>query len=364
MHQSKHPLFQKEVDQRFAEVCTPEQAYHWLKEQRPPISVYRNRFSLIDDHREIETILLHRQDALIDHGLARYGWSIEVADKLYPRLEIKDRIIMRCFHIAAAGPFFADDAEITPDLIREIEAWATNPNLGDGHFERLFKRSDIFERLSDDEYMGVIRCAGYNKRLQTPYESLFLDGFDDYTYHKVFAEAWNLVMQVEPTDTWAGALISLLQNCVPYGYQIDVDEALERWRIDEKPYDKDKWHSMSRSWYLRSYIALLEKDDKKLLQSDDAACRAAFYTRFDPTIVTNWREFAQVDGEVFFEHAMRNGKIWRSTPDRHALERIAWALPDKHSTMDAQNSYRAREQWMKEEHPDWFADDEIDTLKA
>ncbi|MFG1349910.1 hypothetical protein [Xanthobacter autotrophicus] len=350
----------KLIDLRYLEVCNSQMAFDWLSKQEPPRSVYRNRFSLTDDHSDLEWVLFERNDALIDHGLARYGWACDVASKLYTRIGHADRCTMRACHIAGGGPSEPFDllSAISPDTMAELTCWVTNPNIGDQNFDYLFKRENVFSLLNEEQFQKVLASSGANPRISTPYKSLFMDGWDQYSYHRVFDEAWLLTMHVPMSQEWASVLESLLQNAVAWSPSLDVSAALERWRIDDKPEDSTEWFNHSPSWYLRGIIARLLKPTSDILHSSDMALRASFYSRFDPAKFPNWANFAEHDGSVFFEYALQNEALWRVEEDRHQLEGLAWAMPDPRSSLDAPNHYKAVEERMRKKYPGWFADEE------
>ncbi|RWN99363.1 hypothetical protein [Mesorhizobium sp.] len=344
------------VEKRFLEVCTPEMAFAWLRDQPPVKDFYRHQYSRLGAADGQEKVLLDRQEALIDYGLARYGRSREVTEALYARLGQSDRCVMRACHVSGGGPeTFNIGEEISSTVQGEMECWVTNPNIGDDAFLDLFNRQGVFEKATDEQWMQLLAWAGSNPRLATAYDdSGYLDGWDEYSYRKVFHQAWQLTEKVPATQEWAGTLNVLLQNLVPAAHDLDVAGVLERWRIDDPENESKPWHSQSRSWYLRTCIARLEEATSAQLSSGDAAVRASFYGRFDPHSFPKWQTFIDRDGEVFFQYAVMNNMLWRSWDDRQQLSEISWAVPDPRSNMDAPNLFRAVEQRMRAEHPDWF----------
>jgi hypothetical protein len=189
------------IEGKYLSVCSPEMAYQWLRSRTPDTSVYRNApcIGVSGDHDHYETILLERNDPLIDFGLARYGWSIEVAKKLYERLDHAAKCAMRAYHLSQGGPAepFLEMDVSNEESLRELIAWIYNPYHGDDFFDDLFNKTGVFERLADDSYLTLIYLAGRNKRLSTPYESLSLDGWDEYRYHEVFHQAWKLARALD-----------------------------------------------------------------------------------------------------------------------------------------------------------------------
>ena len=50
--------------------------------------------------------------------------------------------------------------------------------------------------------------------------------------------------------------------------------------------------------------------------------------------------------------------MWESREERDRLERVAWSCPDLYRDMMMQDIYRAREKSLREEHPEWFYDED------
>jgi hypothetical protein len=113
---------------------------------------------------------------------------------------------------------------------------------------------------------------------------------------------------------------------------------------------------------VRTRIADLLKADDALLKSDDIALRASFYRRFDPKRCPNWVKFNELDGEEFLEAALWNKHIWKSEPDRERLSQICWDHPDPDSSLRMPNLFRAHEDRMRTEHPDWFSNEQAAPL--
>jgi hypothetical protein len=132
---------------------------------------------------------------------------------------------------------------------------------------------------------------------------------------------------------------------------------LSRWYIDDASENStNNPPAFQYGFYLRTRIADLLKPDGALLTSTDAALRASFYRRFDPRRAPDWAKFAERDGEVFLEAALMNGLIWKSEVDRETLSQLCWDHPDSKSDMVMPNFFRAREDIMRSDHPDWFSD--------
>jgi hypothetical protein len=348
----------KIIDAKFLGVCPAADAVQWLRERREKISDV-NRASRFEEHEFLESVLLDRCDPHIDFGLARYGLDHKVAHRLYDRGDEG----LRCTILASAPHGGFDHyrsmfvvAEPASDNLVELLALVSNPHLDDEVLEACFERKDLFSQVSDDHYRSLLFALGDNPRLAKPYDDRFLDGWSDYMYHRVFAAAWNLTVSLPATIQWAVALSHLLKNCSP-PRNFDAVVALSRWYIDDAPGSSaTNPPAVQYGFYLRTRIADLLKADEALLKSDDVALRASFYRRLDPQRYPTWAKFAERDGEAFLEAALVNKLIWKSEADRETLSQLCWDHPDPDSNLYMPNYFRAREDTMRTEHPEWFSD--------
>ena len=236
----------------------------------------------------------------------------------------------------------------------ELEALALNPHLPDKFYVHLLERTGYFAELDERNYMFMLYNLGENARLSTPYDDTFLDGWSDFTYHEVFKAAWQLSTSVPANQEWAYVLMSLLRKTQPPVNFENVEEVIERWRIDPTNDNEDDYYSPGNAFDLRSRLADLLKADEKLLNSPDLALRKSFYRRFSPWEFENWPDFLEKDGEAFVENAIENISLWESSTERRKLREVAWDCPDPYSSMSMPNMYRGRAEWLEKEHPEWF----------
>jgi hypothetical protein len=350
--QSKNDI----ITTKYLRVCPPTEAVNWLKERRQKIENVNNSF-LLPNRELIEGTLLERFDAYIDFGLALYGVDHKTAQKLYSKGDLG----LRCTILANTpnGGYDAIQsrfvvAELAPDNLVELSALMSNPNIDDRILEFCFERKQLFEKVSDEHYRNILLVVGDNPRLSKPYDDRWVDGYADYSYHKVFNDAWNLTKTVPATVEWAAVLAHLLRNCLPPS-NFDPIPAISRWYIDAAQNAEERnWHGYG--FYVRSRLADLLNADDALRNADDLALRTSFYRRFDPRRYPNWKTLAPKDGEEFLTAALENKLIWKSPTDRETLSALCWEYPDPRSNMDMPNFFRAREDGMRRDHPEWFED--------
>jgi hypothetical protein len=331
----------------------------WLREnyREPRKGIYGETLALYEDdgRRLVEYILSRRKDPLIDHGLARYGYSRYGIRKAYDRGDASTRA-------AAVGNIRGGLVLRQADQIMRtgkyhlLRALLQNKWLSGRFIDSLLRRKEAFSDVSDDRFAVIVRALTGNDRLRTPYQSLYLDGFDDYQYHLPFHAAWDLSKTVPANQEWAGILWDLLGSTErPYTLE-GQQAAIERWNIDIPPEKPGRWSSRSPSFFVRSLLYDFQIPDKTLLESEDAACRQSFYRRFSPDEFPDWSRFLETDGEEFTYAALQNENLWRSAAHRRALSWVCSSTPDPNHSMDMKNYFRSAEQRHRERQPEWFAE--------
>lgn len=343
--------------------ASPECVYAWLKDNwEDPGSpeIFDVRW-FQSKRRVIEYLLWRRNNFLIDHGLARYGTDIKIIQRVYDRGNTSIRLA------ALVNPYASVRIRQAGDIIKSgpynmVKCLLGSEYISSKFIVNLFTRKGEFEDIDDERFQDVILAVHGNKRLNTPYNSLYMDGWNEFIYREVFSAAWELTRFVPITQQWASILWVLLENCQPPVNFQDVEAVLERWRIDQPVKDLPRWHERSDSFNLRVCIADLVLDDEKLRTSDDPACRMAFYRKFSPYSYKNWQSFLERDGEEFVHAVLQNKKLWQTEELRSQLNTVCWEAPDPRSTMDFPNDFRAYEQRFRKENPEWFVDEDKITV--
>ena len=342
------------IDGKFLSVCPVTEAVAWLKEKRGGKSKLTS-LSHPDSASSQETVLAERDDPYIDFGLARYGTS-EACKPVYERgdLGIKCTFLAHFpnggYALSFQGFFFKLSAT-QPSEVNELCALVTNPTLADRIFEDCFEKKGAFASLSEENYQMVLASVADNRRLMTPYDETYFDGYSRFSYHQVFHQAWNLAARVPNTVDWANILYNLTYRCLPpLGF--DPMPIFPRWHFEVKEGSDHK----NSGFFLRSRLADVLEPNDILLKSTDPALRDSFYRRFRPEKYPHWDQFAK-DVDNFLDAAVTNQNIWRKDEHRTILSHLCWDHPDPLSSMDKPNSYRGQDSRFRKEHPEWFADE-------
>jgi hypothetical protein len=148
-------------------------------------------------------------------------------------------------------------------------------------------------------------------------------------------------------------------------------KAIERWKPD--PSDS-KMCEVEQESLARGHLGAFAQVRQQLarllvansgglatvLAHEDPAVRAAGYQYGRLTDEQFKAAIVQDPGHVF-EVIVRNDLLWRRADTRDQLRQLAWAQPDPNSYMDAPNTYRYHEADYRKAHPEWFADEDVET---
>lgn len=245
------------IEGAFLEVCPPSEAVDWLKRKRESAS--KTPLLMRDDNKHQEEILYLRNDAFIEFGLARYGVNAGVAQRIYERGHLGIRCtLLASFRSGGFDPFgdrFLLHASMPTDT-QELCALFSNSTLSDSILEKLLERKPPFDSLSDETFESAIIALAKNPRMSTPYDETYLDGYSDYSYHKVFSCAWQLAATVPITPRWASVLYYLLNTCQP-ARGVDPAAMIRRWHFPTESADR-----VDAGYFLRSRLADLLAADK------------------------------------------------------------------------------------------------------
>lgn len=337
----------------------------------------------VDD--EIEAGLLARGDPLINLALARHGRFIATLRPLFEAGEPGSAIRLAVLsNNAVGGEIFSRFPSALFDSDEQLGAWIVaapdeelaalfeNPNIDDLFLRDLLDAKAPWDAIPGDRLATIVIILHRNERMRRPYDDDYMDGYAEYSYGAVFNAAWSLAAMVEPTARWAAGLSYLYDRMETDAFSIGKPlELAARWHVD--PSDAEAVASEAkdndRGWLshcqgVRKGLArlALKKDSKllpTLLASEDPALRSAAYS---DGILTPEQISAAYDrdGELVFNQAMHNLKIWRFKPGRDALSAVAWSIVhnDKHSDLMAANIFNSIRSDLAKKHPDWFKDEE------
>lgn len=344
-----------------------------------------NRFEKEAD-KELELSLLSRNDPLINLALAKYGAYSETLQKLFkhPTNTDQGKALRYCLlSNRTKGAGLLDDlpsslfsrTEEQLDYFKqigtdEIYVLFQNPKISDNFLRDFFEGDEHWEVLDEERRLKSLEGLIYNERITTPYDDSFMDGYADYSYHAVFDALWKLAETLPVDDIHASRLCWVYDKLIANSFSVKEPlEVAKRWTTDDKEQQEREVEENERGYLshyqgVRKGLARLFKESSRvtkvdLINSEDVAFRSAVYSsgRLSPEQIN---DCYQKDGELFFNEAVRNERLWREKETREALRQVAWAVvqADKHSDLMGANIYNHVAEDMAKKHPDWFIGDE------
>jgi hypothetical protein len=338
---------------------SPEFIFEWLKEYGS------QKHTFMSDFAGLEKTLLSKNNKLINLGLALYATEETVGYHLY---ETGEHAIKRaCLSGRSVKEGFISKSWIIKYAVLDeilfnykedgalelLEAIFQNPYLPDSLLVDLYSKNDIFSDIEEDVWVCIVGLTYRNKRIATPRDSLFMDGYDEYTYNKVFATAWMLFKTLPVTTDNARMLIHLSENLVPYcPHDMNVFKVIKRWRSDN---DEDE--SIFADVRARLVCLLSDYDNNftRLKDSKDSAKRRGYYKNLRHVTGDQVDEYFAKDGEIFLNEALYNEAYFKSDDAKKRLRHACWNVEDDIS-MNYPNWYNAREAYLSQLYPEWFAD--------
>ena len=348
--------------------ATPEYVFEWLKNN------VVEKHTLGDEKRDqLETALLSRNDKLISLGLALYG---EVPSVGYTLFKSGDPIIKRA---ALSGrsvrPIFLDESwtlndDVIPVLIEEekqnnqsendddeitpLHELLNNKFLPSEILEAVYEKSGHFSEVDENLWISLVAMSARNERLSTPYNSTWMDGFDEYSYNAVFSSAWRLFKEFPVNKRAAHVLSYLSDRLVPDGpYDMKVLDVIDRWRSDDEK--DDETYSYVRTALVK-IIGDYSDEFKELKSHDDLAIRKGYYANLRRVKPDDVYDGFDKDGKEFLDSAIYNDSFFTSEETRSALQQACWNAPDEHSRLDYPNYFNSRVEYLTAKHPEWFKD--------
>lgn len=366
-------------------LASPPQVVVSFLEKRGDLPEGKRRNDNFDE--EFEAALLSRQEPLINLALARYAKYSATVRPLFEanepgsaiRLAILANTIIPDGYFSQLPLTLMEGPEnviawllVAPDI--EIKTLFENPLLNSGFIQDLLAGKGPWNAIPQERLCLLVKHLAGNPRMWTPYTDTYLDGSAEYQYNAVFTEAWLLAEKMPVTRDWALVLSHLYERLIPQAFSIkDPLELASRWVPDPSDTDMvEEQQSYRNGGYLHPYqelrkglarLALAHKPTffATLLEHEDVAFRSAAYS--DPHLGSHeLGKLYERDGELAFNQACRNPRMWRTEKDREALRAMAWQVDndDKHSNLDAVNLYTYLAEDFEKLHPEWFKDDADD----
>ena len=356
--------------------ANPDTVFEWLREQKPYFDFLGGRAD------EIETVLIERNEHLINLGLALYaGLRSETALRLFKNCDatVKKALLSG----PSVSPSVVGDDWIEGDQ-RDGEAGVlkgllqsfddnvellyrllSNKDLSSQILVNLYHKSPPFVILTDEQWLKAIQCTISNPQLSRP--SGYLEKLEFLPPEHPCQAAWNLYNTVPVHAESARVLARLGEQLAPHGDSrvphapsgMDVLNTIKRWEVE----GDDEYDFFCKC---RATLGRLLKDEE-LKDSDDIALRQAYYGgvwRYrKPEEV---RDAFEKDRGKFLDVAIKNLSFYRNEHVRDELRRCCYdyAFKDEYHGGESWefgwqhhlNLFDAQHDRLRKFEPEWFPD--------
>jgi hypothetical protein len=355
---------------------SPHIAEYYMK-HAPPETVYEwllatagkpKRFSNSPFPKPLLEALLERAEPIIDLGIATTAGDSAVLRKLWGREDTALQAAIaanphRDRSFKSTGPTEIMDAEAFVNFCRQgsedvVWLWFQNPTMAEDRLTAVLAQKELYQQLSETEWIRVLWPAVRNPNLRTPLlnNRFSVDGYGEYMQRKPFEAAWELLFNLPVTVRNA----NLLHDCIseitefnpPYeraltalgekpldprerqkwsesfdrGRRLFVEAAVDRWRgendVDGKGQD-EKGHEHYSYELLRQAIAAKASPHQRLwevtVDHPDVHVRRGFYQSCNPTSVEQLQAAYDRDGGHFLESAVDNTAMYEGDRFRKGI---------------------------------------------
>lgn len=337
---------------------SPNEVFNWLEANKP----IKKKSIFDSDREELEKALIARNEPLINLGLALFGFEANTGIALFQKEDttIKKAVLAGTTVGSGLGNTWVESSGELNKLLDRFDkellvSFIANENIKDSLLTDLYERKAPFDRLDDEKWYTLLWASIGNRRISTPYDDSWMDGFGEYLYGRVFSTAWKL-FEVLPVDKESAALLAHLgEKLVPdKPHDMDVLAVIKRWHIEEKDEHVDYFELCRLA--IANLIKEFEEQFKSFKDSDDIALRLSYYRRYRAHKPENVRELFEKDNDKFLDEALNNKNLFQTEDIRDELRQCCWDYKDPHHDLLYPNIFNSRVEYYTKEHPEWFKD--------
>ena len=331
MNEQKDILENSVFESYWLSHANPDTVFEWLREQKPYFDFLGGRAD------EIETVLIERNEPLMNLGLALYARvHSETALSLFRNGDATVKKALLSGPSVLSGVVGGDwiegnrhdgEAGVLKELLESFDdnvellyRLLSNKDLFSQILVNLYHKGTPFAVLTDEQWLKAIQCTVSNPQLSRP--SGYLEKLEFLPPEHPCQAAWNLYNTVPVHAESARVLARLGEELAPHGDNrvphapsgMDVLNTIKRWEVE----GDDKYDYFCKC---RATLGRLLKDEE-LKDSDDIALRQAYYgggwRNRKPEEV---REAFEKDRGKFLDVAIENLSFYRNEHVRDELRR-------------------------------------------
>jgi hypothetical protein len=320
-------------------VAAPEFVYEQLK-------FYSDNVGTWEGKKELETLLLKRNEKLINLALAQFATHKEIVQQLYNQVCVPtDRddesynlgLRVACLSNRHFDFFNWPDFDLNGLMARgfttEVAALLANPSIPGSVLEALFKKTDYFAQVDEKNWLWMIQASARNERLNIDQSDREGPDLTLLGLHRRIFE----FLETAPVSSHSAHVAFWLLNALnPYHTTSpnEIADVLERWgKVELKDYkgedEEGVFTHLSLREELRCLIASLynrrstsAKSGPRVFGSaddDDIARRCAFYAGADLSEKQIEAGFGR-DNDVFVFAVLKNWHVLLNKTKRALIE--------------------------------------------
>ncbi|MCG9128835.1 hypothetical protein JT359_14695 [Candidatus Poribacteria bacterium] len=326
--------------------------FKWLKRQKPDYS---------DSDEEIITVLINRNEPLVNLGLALYATLPDKQSLCLFRdgdRTIKKALLTGTFSIRLLYSWVDEVlTEILDSFDEELLQYLLkNQTIDDTFLTSLYEKDRWFKDLTDEQWLKTIAFTISNPRISTSLDKLPWDFYEFGSYQQVFSTGWKLFETLPVNKDSAAVLSHLGENLVPNKpHDMDVFATIKRWEGEN-----DESSDVYLNVYLKCRYVLAKliggTEFESLKDNDDLALRLSYYNRFRAHKPEEVRELFEKDNDKFLNVAIYNTKLYMNENIREELRQCCRDYEDPYALMIYPESFNAQVERLTKDHPEWFPD--------
>ena len=334
-----------------------------------PVRARWNNTEEIDQFSD--RILWDKGDPLIQLAIAQHGTNTEIGSEIMAGDNAMLRLAFlgnwcfkNVFSEINAYAFLGGRDKLVDFLGRatndELTQLVKNHSIPRNFLVQLFDSNDLWVVLNEEQQKLVAYEITKNPSVFLPYDETDIDGWADYSYHKLFYRLWDLC-SIRRNPDWAYVLWELTNKLVE-AYQFYKGTPEERQTLfalwADNPDDANEYshhRGMTTEGHLRKNIATASyASSSEFKDHPDFALRYAYYSSNYLT-TEQMQESVEKERNSFYA-MLENRRLMLSQASRETLSDLACQYPnDEDGYRDAPDAFRSSVAYYEKKHPLLFA---------
>lgn len=338
----------KKIQSRYLEYSSPNIVYDWLEKHAPELEPRFNE----NEGPKTELMLLNRQEAIIDLGLALFSKNEETRNTLFDR---GDSTLQKAVLTNKDSSYFPAFENLLKEENTEYLYILLTNTENRLFLIDLFKKKNFFSKIKKTYWLSLLQITARNKILEYPYSDDDLEWEDDIGYTslatRLYCSVYGLFDMLDVNDKNASLLAELVQKLPTVGdsfylFNLDAPKMVKKWKNKKSIQHSDYlyFHEHKNDWgttcdkrfskiytkclaewnyvicrtNLAEHFRVVTKKFKEFRDSVDVSLRMAYYRNENfnwnkektNELLDNIRQYYTKDGYLFIENIIKNSSIY------------------------------------------------------